>query len=198
MRLLRKVSPKHTYVLKLIRDLRSSCQTAKQAIYIRQWQQDSPWDTLWLNSMTAKLILPGAAGKREGEEKHFAWISVERWRTEQMADGWSCSQSQGCKTSFSEVFCCDLAHCNTLKNTEPRRAKIIVGMTLVLIIYIFPNHAVISSTSEHHIETDTETLAPLASTKIEGAHITCKTHGHVTQEPAETWQGRKTNVIDCT
>lgn len=78
-----------------------------------------------------------------------------------MADGWSCSQSQGSKTSFSEVFCCDLTHCNTPENTETR------SWLDIQIIYIFPNHAAPSSSTAQRVNADRaiSTMASLATTE---------------------------------
>jgi len=82
-----------------------------------------------------------------------------------MAEGWSCSQSQRCKTSFSGVFCCDLAHCNTPANTETRSWLDISSNYLY--IYTFPNHAEPSFTTAQRVNVDhtIPTMALLATTE---------------------------------
>lgn len=83
-----------------------------------------------------------------------------------MADGWSCSQSQGCKTFFLRGIAVILLNATRQRIQRQSQEEVrLVGLTLVQISYIFPNHAVPPSTRAQCVNEDraVPTLASLAT-----------------------------------
>lgn len=83
-----------------------------------------------------------------------------------MADGWSCSQSQGCKTFFLRGIAVILLNATRQRIQRQSQEEVrLVGLTLVQIIYIFPNHGVPPSTGAQRVNVDQAipTLALLAT-----------------------------------